>query len=48
MLIKYMKRRLAMRRTYDELSRLTDRELYDLGISRGTIGEVVRKSFLDK
>ena len=32
------------RRTYNELSRLTTRELDDLGISRADIAEVARRS----
>ncbi len=34
----------AYRRTYDELSSLTDRELNDLGIGRSQIGEVARSA----
>lgn len=33
----WLKRRVTYRRTYNELSKLSDRELYDLGISRGDI-----------
>jgi len=32
------------RRTYNELSRLSTRELDDLGIARGDIAEIARKS----
>ncbi|WP_349360752.1 DUF1127 domain-containing protein [Stappia sp.] len=32
------------RRTYDELSRLSNRELNDLGIGRGDIDFIARKS----
>ena len=32
------------RRTYNELSRLTTRELDDLGIARGDIAEIARRS----
>ncbi len=32
------------RETYNELSRLTARELNDLGINRGDIGQIARQS----
>ena len=32
------------RRTYAELSRLTDHDLYDLGIDRGSIREIARQA----
>lgn len=32
------------RRTYNELDRLSDRELNDLGISRADIARIARKS----
>ncbi len=32
------------RKTYNELSRLTTRELDDLGIARGEIAEIARRS----
>jgi len=36
------RRRRTVRNTINELSRLSDRELNDIGISRGQIGEVAR------
>lgn len=38
------KRRREFNRTYNELSRLTERELDDLGISRANIADVARSA----
>lgn len=38
----------AYRDTYTELNRLSDRELADIGLSRGDIHELALKSFFDK
>ncbi|SEA00635.1 DUF1127 domain-containing protein [Rubrimonas cliftonensis] len=35
---------LALRRTYQELSQLSDRELDDLGLDRASIGAAARKA----
>ncbi|RYH04387.1 DUF1127 domain-containing protein [Salipiger sp. IMCC34102] len=42
----YMARRAAYNRTYAELSSLTDRELSDLGLSRGMIRAVAQEAAL--
>lgn len=34
----------AFRETYDELSRLSDRELNDLGFSRGNLVQIAREA----
>ncbi len=34
------------RQTVDELSRMSDRELSDLGIARGEIGSIARRAVL--
>ena len=35
------------RKTYEELSRLTDKELQDIGVSRGMIHSIALESALD-
>lgn len=37
------KRRVVFNRTYRELSKLTNRELADIGLSRGEIADVARQ-----
>jgi uncharacterized protein YjiS (DUF1127 family) len=39
---------LTYRRTMYELGRLTDRDLYDLGIARGDIEYIARKHSMSK
>lgn len=41
-------RTAMMRRTYRELSRLSDRELADIGISRWQIADIARRSAGDR
>ncbi|RMD94399.1 MAG: DUF1127 domain-containing protein [Alphaproteobacteria bacterium] len=41
---QWQARRAEARRTYKELSRLSDRELADIGLSRWQIAEVARRS----
>lgn len=43
-LIKWWKKRQMYKRTYDELNRLSTRELDDLGISRGMITRLALES----
>lgn len=43
-LINAYKRHLVYRATFNELSKLSDRELYDLGIDRSQIDEVAREA----
>lgn len=42
--IKYLEMRRVYNRTYKELHRLTDRELYDIGLSRYDIAAIAQES----
>lgn len=42
--IKYLEMRRVYNRTYKELQRLTDRELYDIGLSRCDIAAIAQES----
>lgn len=42
--IKYIKMRKAYNRTYRELSKLSNKELNDIGLSRYDIAEIARES----
>ena len=44
---KFIKRWQARRKTADELSRLSDRELSDIGIGRGDIPRIVEQAAAD-
>lgn len=39
-LIDHFRKKIAYRKTYEELSKLTSRELYDLGIDRSMISRI--------
>jgi uncharacterized protein YjiS (DUF1127 family) len=39
-LVNYFRKQAAYRKTYKELSKLTSRELYDLGIDRSMISRI--------
>lgn len=41
------KRRVAVRATIKELNALSDRELFDIGLSRGEIYSVANEAYLD-
>lgn len=41
--IKSIKRAFAYRKMYNELSKLSDRELYDIGIDRGNIPYIIKQ-----
>lgn len=43
---EHRRRQAAYRRTYDELIRLDDRDLADLGISRADIPDIAREAAL--
>ena len=44
---EHLRTNLAYRKTYDELSRLSDKELRDIGISRGMIHSIALESILN-
>ena len=41
---KYMQRRKIFNQTFNELSQLSERELWDLGLARGDIARVARSA----
>lgn len=45
-MIKTIKKHLEYTKTVNELNRLSDRELNDLGINRGSIKEIARGNVL--
>jgi len=44
-IVRYLMRRASVRRTITELSALSDRELQDMGVCRGSIEEIAEKSY---
>ena len=42
-----LKKRSIARKTYNELNKLTDKELKDIGISRGSIRAIAEEVFYD-
>ena len=46
-LVKYYKHKKQIRKTINELSSLSNRELNDMGISRGDIYAIAHESYLD-
>ena len=48
MLIERVKNHIAFRKTYAELSRMNDRELYDIGLQRSMITRACLESIYGK
>jgi uncharacterized protein YjiS (DUF1127 family) len=47
-IIKQIHKRFEYRHAVEQLSRMTDRELYDIGINRADIHDVVRRDMARK
>ena len=44
-ILRNAKNWMAYRRTYNELSRMSDHELFDIGLNRGDINTIASRSF---
>jgi uncharacterized protein YjiS (DUF1127 family) len=48
LILKQIRKQFEYRNAVDQLSRMTDRELYDIGINRADIHDVVHKDMAKK